>query len=150
MTSYVISQCHMCMGHMTCWYKRSDIISFWALLLCWLLLLRLVLGSPLAPPYGWCPMRVGCDASSVSPGWSLLPSSVFIVLALVNSNVPHRGDLSISTRPGSAASLPDSTASTGLLCLLVGAHVHCGRSNTEVGRVATTVHISHLVCDIYI
>ena len=36
-------------------------------------------------------MRVGCDASGVSPGWSLLPSSILIVLALVNSDVPHRG-----------------------------------------------------------
>ena len=35
-------------------------------------------------------------------------------------------------RPGSAASLPVSTASTGLLCLSVGAHVHRVRSDTEV------------------
>ena len=53
-------------------------------------------------------------------------------------------------RPESAASLSDSTASTGLLCLSVGAHVHCGRSNIEVNRVATTACISHLVHDIYI
>ena len=50
-------------------------------------------------------------------------------------------------RPGSVASLPVSIASTGLLCLLVGAHVHHGRSDTEVGHVATTMHISHLVHD---
>ena len=60
------------------------------------------------------------------------------------------GDLGISTRPGSAASLPDSTASTGLLCLSVGAHVHHGRSDIEVDRVATTAHILHSVRDIYI
>ena len=53
-------------------------------------------------------------------------------------------------RPGSAAPLPISTASTGLLCLLVGACVHRGRSNTEVECMATTTHISHLVCDIFI
>ena len=97
--------------------------------------------------YGWCPMHVGHGTSSMSPGWSLLPSSVLIVLALVNSDVPHRGDLGIPTRPGSAASLPDSTASTGLLCLSVGARVHHGRSDIEVDCVATTTHILHLVHD---
>ena len=97
--------------------------------------------------YGWCPMRVGCNASSASLDWSLLPSSALIVLALVNSDIPHQGDLGIPTRPGSAASLPDSTASTGLLCLLVGACVHRGRSNIEVDHVATTAHILHLVHD---
>ena len=35
-------------------------------------------------------------------------------------------------RPGSVTSLPVSTASTGLLCLLVGTHLHCGRSITKV------------------
>ena len=75
----------------------------------------------MAPVSGWCPTRVGHKASSVSPDWSLLPSSIFIVLALVNSDVSYQGDLGISTRPGSAASLPDSTASTKLQCLSVGA-----------------------------
>ena len=51
-------------------------------------------------------------------------------------------------RPGSAAPLPVSTASTGLLCLSVGARVHRGRSDTEVEHMATTVHISHSVSDI--
>ena len=41
--------------------------------------------------YGWCPTCVGRDASSMSLGWSLLPSSILIVLALVNSDVPHQG-----------------------------------------------------------
>ena len=99
--------------------------------------------------YSWCPMHVGRDVSSASPGWSLLPSSVFIALALVNSDVSHWGDLGISTRPGSAASLPDSTTSTGLLCLLVGARVHCGRSDIKVDHVATTMHILHSVHDNY-
>ena len=46
-------------------------------------------------------------------------------------------------RPGSATSLPVSTASTGLLCLLVGARVHRVRSNTEVGvwLLRRTYHI---------
>ena len=75
-------------------------------------------------------MCVGHDASSTSPGWSLLPLTLIIVLALVNSAVSPVGTSSISVRPGSAALLPVSTASTGLLCLLVGACVHCVRSNT--------------------
>ena len=45
-------------------------------------------------------MRVSHDMSSASPGWSLLPSSIFIVLALVNSDVSHCGT-SVSQRdPG--------------------------------------------------
>ena len=52
-------------------------------------------------------------------------------------------------RPGSAASLPDSTASTGLPCLSVGAREHHGRNDIEVDRMAATVRVSHLVCDIY-
>ena len=53
-------------------------------------------------------------------------------------------------RPRSAASLPDSTTSTRLLCLLVGAQVYRGRSNIEVDHMATTARILHSVCDIYI
>ena len=60
------------------------------------------------------------------------------------------GDLGISMRPRSAAPLPISTTSTGLLCLSVGAREHCGRSDTEVECMATTAHISHSVRDIYI
>ena len=84
------------------------------------------------PVCGWCLTRVGCNASSVSPGWSLLPSTVIIVLALVNSTVSPVGTSSISTRPRSATLLPVNTTSTGLLCLSVGAHVHCVRSDTEL------------------
>ena len=50
-------------------------------------------------------------------------------------------------RPRSVASLPVSTASTGLLCLSVGAHVHHGRSVTEVECMAATMCILHLVRD---
>ena len=81
--------------------------------------------------------------SNASLGWSLLPSSVIIVPC-------PTGDLGISTRPGSAAPLPVSTASTGLLCLSVGACVHHGRSDTEVELMATTTCIPYLVHDIYI
>ena len=76
-------------------------------------------------------MRAGCDASSASPGWSLLPSTVIIVLDLVNSAVSPVGTLSISMRPGSVTLLSVSTTSTGLLRLSVGARVHCVRSDTE-------------------
>ena len=48
-------------------------------------------------------------------------------------------------RPGSVASLPDSTTSTGLLCLSVGAHVHCGRSITEVS-VWPLLRAFHIQC----
>ena len=53
-------------------------------------------------------------------------------------------------RPGGTTPLPVSTTSTELLCLSVGAHVHHGRSDTEVECMATTVRILHLVHDIYI
>ena len=52
-------------------------------------------------------------------------------------------------RPSSAASLPVSTASTGLLCLLVGAHVHRDRSDTEVS-VLLLLHAYHIQCMTYI
>ena len=84
------------------------------------------------PTCGWCLTLVGHDASSASPGWSLLPSTVIIVLAWVNSAVSPAGTSSISMRPGSAALLPVSTASTGLLRLSVGACVHRVRSDTEL------------------
>ena len=48
-------------------------------------------GSPLTPTCGLCLTRVGRDASSASPGWSLLPSNIIIVLALVNSAVSPEG-----------------------------------------------------------
>ena len=69
MTSCMMSQHCVCMGHMTFGYKSLRRGSFRALLL-WVLGLP---GSPLAPAYGWCLMRVGRDVSSTSPGWSLLP-----------------------------------------------------------------------------
>ena len=150
MMSCVTSWHHTCTGHMTFCYKRSADTSLEALFLALGLWFAHSSGSPLSPMYGWCLTHVGHDMSSVSPGWSLLPSSVIIVLALVNSTVSTQGDLGISMRPGSVASLPVSTASTGLLCLLVGARVHCGKSDTEVEHVATTACVLHLVHDIYI
>ena len=95
------------------------------------------------PVCGWCLTCVGIDASSTSPGWSLLPLTIIIVLALVDSTMPPCGDLGISMRPESVTSLPDNTASTGLLCLSVGAHVHRGRSITKVSMwlLLCTFHI---------
>ena len=52
-------------------------------------------------------------------------------------------------RPGSVALLPVSTASTGLLCLSVGAHVHHGRSDTEVS-VWPLPRTYHVQCVTYI
>ena len=101
------------------------------------------------PAGGWCLMHVGRDASSTSPGWSLLPSTVIIVLALVNSAVSPAGTSSISMRPRSAALLPVSTASTGLLHLSVGACVHCVRSDTEKYRVWPLPCAHHFQCVTY-
>ena len=95
-------------------------------------------------------MRVGHDASSASLGWSLLPSTVIIVLALVNSAVSPAGTPSISTRPGSAALLLVSTATTGLLHLLVGACVHCVRSHTGKRRMWLQLRAHNFQCMTYI
>ena len=99
------------------------------------------------PVGGWCLMHVGRDVSSTSLGWSLLPSTVIIVLALFNSTVFPAGTSSISTRPGSAALLPVSTTSTGLLRLLVGAHVHRVRSDTEKYSVWPLPCTHHFQCN---
>ena len=103
-TSCMMSWHHVCMSHMTFGYKSSHRALFEALLL-WYLLLFIWFsvcpsGSPLAPAYSWCPMRVGHNVSSVSLGWSLLPSSVLIVLALVNSDIPYRGTWVSQRDPG--------------------------------------------------
>ena len=82
-TSYVTSRCCMCVGHVTFYYKRSADAS-WGFL---------AFGSSIRhvclyhqrPTCGWCLMRAGHNVSSMSPGWSLLPSNIIIVLALVNS-----------------------------------------------------------------
>ena len=95
------------------------------------------------PRCGWCLICVGRDMSSTSPGGSLLPSTVIIVLAFVNSTVSPAGTLSISTRPGSATLLPVSTTSTGLLCLSVGASVHRVRNDTGNHRVWPLPHCKH-------
>ena len=131
-----------CIGHMTFYYKRSADASVGGVLACGSSVHQVQLYHQ-RPVCGWCLTRVGHDTSSASPGWSLLPSNVIIVLALVNSAVSPAGVLGISMRPGSVASLPVSTASTGLLCLLVGAHVHRVKSKTEVGvwLLLCTYHI---------
>ena len=98
---------------------------------------------------GWCLTHVGHDVSSASLGWSLLPSTVIIVLALFNSAVSPVGTSSISTRPRSVTLLPVSTASTGLLCLLVGACVHRVRSDTEKYCVWLLSRSHHFQCVTY-
>ena len=82
MTSYVTSQLCTCTSHMIGCYKRLALLP-WGTLSSRPLVHPS--GSPLSPTYGWCLMHVGHDVSSASPGWSLLPSSIIIVLALVNS-----------------------------------------------------------------
>ena len=129
-TSYMMSQCYMCIGHMTFYYKRSTNALVGVLACCSSVhQVRLYHQRPVG---GWCLTRVGCDTSSISLSWSLLPSTVIIVLALVNSAVSPAGTSSISMRPGSATLLPVSTTSTGLLHLSVGAHMHRVRSDTEL------------------
>ena len=146
-TSYVMSQCCMCIGHMTFNYKRPTNASV-GVLACCLSICQVRLYHQ-RPTGGWCLTRVGCDASSMSPGWSLLPSTVITVLVLVNNTVSPAGTSSISMRPGSATLLPVSTASTGLPCLSVGARVHCVRSNTEKYSMWPLPHAHHFQCVTY-
>ena len=87
-TSYVMSQHCTCIGHVTFYYKRSADASVRGSCLLF------VHSSGLThqrPACGWCLMCVGSDASSTSLGWSLLPLTVIIVLALVNSAVSPAG-----------------------------------------------------------
>ena len=88
MTSYVTARLRMCTGHMISCYKRSALLALEALSSRPLVHPS---GLPLSPVYGWCLTCIGCDTSSASPGWSLLPSSIIIVLALVNSTMSPRG-----------------------------------------------------------
>ena len=89
MMSYVMSQCHTCIGHMIFYYKRSTDASVGVLACCSSICQVRLYHQRLT--CGWCLMPVGHDASSASLGWSLLPSTVFIVLALVNSAVFQAG-----------------------------------------------------------
>ena len=102
--SYVTSQCHTCVCHMTFYYKRSADALVGVLACC--SSVHQVQLYHQRPTCGWCLTRVGCDASSTSLGWSLLPSTVIIVLALVNSAVSPVGTPSISMRPGSCRFTP--------------------------------------------
>ena len=142
--SYVMSQHRTCIGHVTFYYKRAANITVGGggVLAC-CLSVRLYHQRPVC---GWCLTCVGCNASSVSPGWSLLPSTVIIVLALVNSAVSPVGTSSISMRPRSAALLPVSTTSTGLPHISVGAHVHLVRSATGKRRVWPLPRAYRLQC----
>ena len=118
-----------CIGHVTFYYKRSadSLVGGSCLLFIH------SSGLTLSPEtHGrLVPKNVSHDVSSASPGWSLLPATVIIVLALFNSAMSPAGTSSISTRSRSATLLPVSTTSTGLLHLLVGDHVHRVRSDNE-------------------
>ena len=83
--SYVTSQHCMCIGHMT--FAIKGLLMPCSRLLAFGSSIRQVCLYHQRPMSGWCLMRVGCNVSSASPGWSLLPSNVIIVLALVNSAV---------------------------------------------------------------
>ena len=89
-TSYVMSQHCTCIGHMNFYYKRSANASGGGFLACCSSFRQVRLYHQ-RPMCGWCLMRVGHNASSASPGWSLLPLTVIIVLALVNSAVSPAG-----------------------------------------------------------
>ena len=82
-TSYVTSQHCTCIGHVTSYYKRATKASV-GVLACCLSIYQVQLYHQ-RPACGWCLTRVGHDASSTSPGWSLLLLIVIIVLAFVNS-----------------------------------------------------------------
>ena len=144
----VMSQHHTCVGHMTFYYERSTNTSVGGSCLLFVHSSGLTLSPESA--CGWCLRCVGCNTSSMSLGWSLLPSTVIIVLALVNSTVSPVGTSGISMRPRSATLLPVSTTSTGLLCLLVGACVHHVRSNTEKYCVCLLPCAHHFQCVTYI
>ena len=91
--SYVMSQCHMCIGHVTFYYKRSAYASVRGSCL----LFIHSSGSTLSPEtYMWLVPNV----SSMSPGWSLLPSKVIIVLTLVNSTMSPAGTQVSQQDPG--------------------------------------------------
>ena len=83
--SYMMSQCCMCIGHVTFHYKRPANASV-RVLACCLSVCQVQLYNQ-RPACGWCLTCVGHDTSSASPGWSLLPSNVIILLASVNSAV---------------------------------------------------------------
>ena len=143
--SYVTSQYCTCIGHVTIYYKRAA---------------NTLVGGVLAycssvhqfqlchqrPSCGWCLTCVGCNMSSMFPGQSLLSLTVIIVLALIISTVSPVGTKSISMRPRSAALLPVSTTSAGLLCLSVGARVHHVRSNTGNCCMWLLLHMHHFQC----
>ena len=76
-------------------------------------------------------------------------NSNYHVLAWVNSAASPAGLIIISTRPQSATLLPVSTASTGLLHLLVGAQVHRVRSDTGNQHMWLQPHMYHSQCLTY-
>ena len=74
---------------MTIYYKTAANASVGVLAYC--LLVHQVQLCHQRPSCGWCLTHVGHNTSSASPGRSLLPLTVIIVLALVNSAVSPAG-----------------------------------------------------------
>ena len=119
--SYVTSWLCTCTNHVIDCYKRSALLAHWALI-----------GSSVRSAYTWCLMRVGRDASCTSLGWSLPPSSIIIVLALVNSAVSPKGtqvsqrDLGVSPHSLSVP-LPQDCCAFWLvpMCIMVEATLKC-------------------------
>ena len=135
---------HVYWSCVTFYYKRATKASVGVLACC--SSVRQVRLYHQRPACGWCLTRVGRDMSSSSPGWSLLPLTVIIVLALLIAPCPQWGPLSISTRPGSAALLPVSTTSTALLHLLVCARVHRVRNDTGKCHIWPLPCAHHFQC----
>ena len=103
-TSYVTSRHHMCIGHMTFYYKRLPMPQ-WRVLACCLSIHQVQLYHQ-RPACGWCLTHVGCNASGTSLGRSLLPSIVIIVSAFVNSAVSPAGTHKYLNETGECCSTP--------------------------------------------
>ena len=104
MTSYVMSQHHTCIGHATFCYKMAADTS-WGVLSCCLTIHQVRLYHQ-RPACGWCLVCVGHNVSSMSPGWSLLPLTVIILLAFVNSVVSLAGTLKYLNKTWKCRSTP--------------------------------------------
>ena len=102
--SYVMSQHHMCIGHVTFYYKRAIETSLGVLACCSSVCQARLYHQ--RPACGWCLMCVGHNASSASLGWSLLPLTVIIVLAFVNSAISQVGTLKYLNKTWECHSTP--------------------------------------------
>ena len=86
---HYIIKCCTCIGHVTIYYKRATNALVGVFACC--SSIHQVRLYHQRPACGWCLIHVGRNASSTSPGGSLLPSTVIIVLAFVNSTMSPAG-----------------------------------------------------------